>query len=423
MRQHLDARLRARRQQRVGARVTTVGLAAILAAATTVPAPSGALPVRPPLGTPFRGGQRACTIHVVYLHVGTLRDDSLHVPAHIRASVTDVRGTHTDWGAQIEVPALGLGAQVDIEGHADLAIRSAKLAGRDSVAVTVRGLGHRPETVPVRLTPGTVATITAALCLTPNDGPMAMQLVTTNARPGVACQMFLSQPDPSSRVRDGDITTPAVIRATITDTAGAPVDQAMVMLAIYRGRAATHPATYTDSRGYAVLAVPGEQLANADSLVVHARRIGFEPQHLSVRIVPGDTVTMRATLCPGTQILSEFTGVRPRECRDADSEAVRVVHRFITEHQAFQTEHHITPIDSATVRLMTDARDAKVCHASRDALSSGDGPATYISAGAYYFVIVPRRRVRSAEGGWYFPEWRPIAVFDRALHFIGAEGM
>lgn len=425
MRQHLHAQRRAQRLQRLGGGVTAVGLAAILAATAILPASVGALPVRWSPGAPFPGGQAGCTIHVAYTRRGTPHDDSLHVPVRIQATVTDTQGVAAHWGARIEVPALKLRAAADSAGHAELVVPAAQLAGRDSLVVVVRGIAHATQTVTVYVAPGTVVTITAAMCVRPLDGPLGMNVLVANARPGVACRMSLTLPYPRVRRHGADSTTPAVIRATITDTAGAPLQQATAMLAIYRGDSVSRAGASADSGGHASFVAGGEQLASADSMVVFARRVGFYPQRLAARIVPGDTVVMTAVLCPDTRPLVEPT-IRNlvSECRGADSDAVRLVHRFISGHQEFQSEHHMAPIESTTVRLLTDARDAKVCRTFNDAVSPEDQPATYVSAGNYYFIIVPRQRVRGDDGRWYFrSEWRPIAVFDQALNFIGVEGI
>lgn len=419
MRQHLLARIRARRLRRAGARLATAGLAAIVAGAATLPTPAHAFPVGPSTEAPLIGAQGGCGIQVAYTHVGTSRDDSLHYSARIRASVTDVRGAYTGWFARVDVPALNRKALADSTGHAEILIPWEQLGRMDSVVVSVVGIGHHAQAIRVRVAPGTVAMITATLCLMPFDGPMAMQLVTTNARPGTTCRIWLAQPDQSTRMRAVDAAAPAIIRGRITDSAGAPLESATLVLAIFRRAAVTRPGAYTSRDGRAVLMVPADQLAGVDSVVVYARRVGYEPQHVAARIVPGDTVAVNAVLCLPRRTKSEFTDVRAASCSGADTTATRLVHKFVMEHAGFQAEHHMAPIDPGTVRLLTDARDQAICHRLNAALPA----ATYVSGGAYYFALMPRRRVRSADGTWFYPEWRQLAVFDRDLHLIGVEGM
>lgn len=419
MGQHLIGRIRAQRLRHAGARLAIAGLAASVTGAATLPAPARALPVDPSTGAPISGVQGECGIQVAYAHVGTSRDDSLHYSARIRASVTDVRGAYTGWFARVDVPPLNRKALADSTGHAELLMPWEQLTRTDSVVVRVVGIGHHAQAIRVRVAPGTVAMITATLCLMPNDGPMAMQLVTTNARAGSACRIWLAQPDPSTRVRAVDPAAPAIIRGTISDSAGAPLQSATLVLAIFRGAPVTRPGAYTSRDGRAVLMVPADQLAGVDSVVVYARRVGYEPQHVAARIVPGDTIAVNAVLCLPRKTKSEFTDVRSASCSGADTTATRLVRKFVTEHAAFQAEHHMAPIDPGTVRLLTDAQDEAICRRLNAALPT----ATYVSGGAYYFALMPRRRVRSADGTLYYPEWRQIAVFDRDVHLMGVEGM
>lgn len=109
-------------------------------------------------------------------------------------------------------------------------------------------------------------------------------------------------------------------------------------------------------------------------------------------------------------------------CPVPDSAAVRLAKLFVTQHTQFQTEHAMSSIDTASVRPLVDATDSTVCAQLNDALDPSS-EYSYLAAGSYYLVLVVHPTVTAPDGTTYTPEWKPLAVFDTALNFLGVEGI
>lgn len=98
---------------------------------------------------------------------------------------------------------------------------------------------------------------------------------------------------------------PAIIRVTVADSLGKPIESASV------GYPATAASAMTDSHGTAVLTVSGQSPLGT-TLVV--RRIGYVAVRVPLRLALGDTIAATAVLCPSPtvipMIVTTSTGTR-----------------------------------------------------------------------------------------------------------------
>jgi len=109
-------------------------------------------------------------------------------------------------------------------------------------------------------------------------------------------------------------------------------------------------------------------------------------------------------------------------CPVADTEAVRLVKKFVRIHTEFQTAHSMSPIDTASVRSLVDATDSTACAQLNDAFGSAPNY-SYLTAGGYYFAIQVNPVATRADGTTYTAEWKPLAVFDATMNFIGIDSL
>lgn len=86
---------------------------------------------------------------------------------------------------------------------------------------------------------------------------------------------------------------PAIIRVTVTDSAGKPLNEATVL---YRPRSSFVAEAFTDTNGVAVLRVPSRGASKEATLAV--RVFWYAVRDTAVTMAPGDTVTAIAVLCP-----------------------------------------------------------------------------------------------------------------------------
>lgn len=122
-----------------------------------------------------------------------------------------------------------------------------------------------------------------------------------------------------AQTRPGHATRPAIIRVSVTDSTGKPIESASVN---YSGTAASG---MTDGYGLAVLSVPASNTLLGTRLGV--RRADYTALLAPLAVAAGDTVTATAVLCPsrtviemmittstGTHLLSREHGDTMRAC-------------------------------------------------------------------------------------------------------------
>jgi len=84
----------------------------------------------------------------------------------------------------------------------------------------------------------------------------------------------------------------AVITATVNDSAGHPLGAASV------ARLPGGPGAWTDSLGRASFRLSAHDVERTDSTSVMVRRVGFSAMAIPVRVAPGDSIDVVASMCP-----------------------------------------------------------------------------------------------------------------------------
>lgn len=174
--------------------------------------------------------------------------------------------------------------------------------------------------------------------------------------PGRSCTIHVVRTSPAA----GPIGTrergAAIVRGTVTDVSGKPLDATITIQSLGLGANA-------DANGKGSFIVPPSRLP-ADSLVIAVRRIGYRALQGSVRIASGDTITFTASLCSSEPVVvrhefgsPEHACLGPDEVSQADVKRFRqLVRSSDSAEMAFRRAVHIPVVPDPMVHLVTDGR-------------------------------------------------------------------
>lgn len=148
----------------------------------------------------------------------------------------------------------------------------------------------------------------------------------------------------------------AVVRGTVTDASGKPLDATIMIESLGVG-------ANTDADGEGSFDVPPSRLP-ADSLVIGVRRIRYRALQTPVRLAPGDTITIAASLCSSAPVVVRHAPGSPEHpCLGPDEVSQSVTERFRqlvrssdSAEVAFRRDVHIPVVPDSMVRLVTDGR-------------------------------------------------------------------
>lgn len=207
----------------------------------------------------------------------------------------------------------------------------------------------------------------------------------------------------------------AVVWGMVTDASGKPLDATITIFLLGLG-------ANTDASGTGSFAVPPSRLPS--ELTIAVRRTGYQPVQTRVRIAPGDTITVTASLCsarpvavrrpvgsPGSPCLG------PDEISDgALSRLRRLVRSSDSDEVAFRGLVHIPVVADSMIGLVTDGR---ICKGAVRAWAAADStlgaPPPYVTdlyvirIGPVFVATVPPTR---ALGDRQFISYRQYVVYN-----------
>lgn len=180
-------------------------------------------------------------------------------------------------------------------------------------------------------------------------------VAATDARaqgPHRSCGIQVTRTSSAGDARRGG----AVVRGTVADASGRPLEATIMIQSLGLG-------ANTGANGTGSFIIPPSRLS-ADSLVIAVRRIGYRALQTAVRIAPGDTITITASLCSAAPVVvrhelrsAEHPCLGPDEVSQSVTERLRqLVRSSDSVEVAFRRAVHIPVVSDSTVRLVTDGR-------------------------------------------------------------------
>lgn len=214
--------------------------------------------------------------------------------------------------------------------------------------------------------------------------------------PGRSCTIHVVRTSPAAGAIGTRERGAAVVRGTVTDVSGKPLDATIVIPSLGLG-------ANTDASGKGSFVVPSSRLA-ANQLVITVRRIGYRALQTGVRIAPGDMIAFTASLCSSAPVVArhrpdspEHPCFGPDEVSHADVKRFRqLVRSSDSAEVAFRRAVHIPVVSDSMIRLVADGR---VCRPIVRAWAAADStlraPPPYVSdlyvirIGAVFVATVP----------------------------------
>lgn len=178
----------------------------------------------------------------------------------------------------------------------------------------------------------------------------------TNARaqaPGRGCAIRV---DRTSLAQNNAPRSGAVVRGTVLDALGKPLDATITIPSLGLG-------ANIDANGNGSFVIPSSRLP-ADGLVIVVRRTGYRALQTGVRIAPGDTITFTASLCSSAPVVvrhplgnPEHPCLGPDEVSQSATERFRqLVRSSDSAEVAFRRAVRVHVVADSMVRLVTDGR-------------------------------------------------------------------